>query len=478
MLFNSFAFFIFFPIVLGLYWILPFRAQNYMLLFASYFFYGYWDWRFLSLIAISTIVDYFTGLKIQQENDSNSVDSQRKKKIWLTVSMCTNLGILGFFKYYNFFAESMTEALGGLGMTVDPLYLNIILPVGISFYTFQTMSYTIDIYRGEMKPTRQFWDFALYVSFFPQLVAGPIERAKALLPRILNKRTFCKAQFYEGLHLILLGLFKKVFVADNLAPYVDRVFRAADPTGFEVLCGGWMFAFQVYCDFSGYSDIARGCAKCMGIELMINFNHPYVAGSPVERWQRWHISLSSWLRDYLYIPLGGSRGGKFKVYRNLALTMILGGLWHGAAWNFVLWGAWEGVMLVVHRLCKPFWDTRSFFRDLVPPIVMRLFKMFLMFNLINVGLIIFRTKSIPHLWQLWGNIFTLKGSADPTLLLPLLWYALPLVTYEFAQYQLSKDKWEGIAKIPSWVRTAVYAVFVYLIAFHGASAQSFIYFQF
>ncbi|MCK5127043.1 MAG: MBOAT family protein [candidate division Zixibacteria bacterium] len=478
MLFNSFAFAIFFPIVLLLYWILPFRAQNLMLLVASYVFYGYWDWRFLALIALSTIVDYITGLKIQNENDILSDGFEKRKKIWLTVSMVTNLGILGFFKYYNFFADSFADVASSIGVAIDPMYLNIILPVGISFYTFQTMSYTIDIYRGKMKPTNRFFDFALYVAFFPQLVAGPIERAKDLLPRLLNKRKFSKSQFYEGLHLILLGLFKKVFVADNLAPFIDKVFRASDPSGFEIWVAGWGFAIQVYCDFSGYSDIARGCAKCMGIELMINFNHPYIATNPVERWQRWHISLSSWLRDYLYIPLGGSRGGERKTLRNLWITMLLGGLWHGAAWNFVLWGAWEGVMLITHRMCKPFWDAHTFMQKIFPPLVRRLFKIFLMFNLITVGLIIFRTRSIPHLWQLWGNVFTFKGTADPLILMPLVWYALPLAVYEFIQYQISRDNWSEIEKVSGWFRTVVYAVFVYLIAFHGASAQSFIYFQF
>lgn len=478
MLFNSFAFAIFFPIVFLLYWVLPFRAQNIMLLIASYVFYGYWDWRFLSLIAISTIVDYIAGIQIDKLHARLDEKSVWRKKIWLTTSICTNLGILGFFKYYNFFADSFVDVLATVGIGADPLYLNIILPVGISFYTFQTMSYTMDIYRGEMQPTRRFFDFALYVAFFPQLVAGPIERAKALLPRIIRKRSFNKAQFYEGLHLILLGLFKKVFVADNLAPYIDRVFRAADPTGFEILVGGWGFAIQVYCDFSGYSDIARGCAKCLGIELMVNFNHPYFAGNPVERWQRWHISLSSWLRDYLYIPLGGSRRGTIATYRNLALTMVLGGLWHGAAWNFVLWGAWEGLMLVVHRLTKPFLDAHAYLRKGFPPIVSRFVRMFIMFQLVTVGLIIFRTHSIPHMWHLWGNVFTMKGAVEAALLLPLAKYALPLTIYEILQYAVSRDKWDGIARVSVWIRTAVYAVFVYLIAFHGAAAQSFIYFQF
>jgi len=478
MLFNSFAFALFFPIVLILYWVLSHRWQNRMLLVASYIFYGYWDWRFLSLIAISTVIDYVVSIKIGQEQNRTDDGAPRRRKLWLIASVCASLGLLGFFKYYNFFARSMADMLGTFGLNPDWFYLDIVLPVGISFYTFQTMSYVIDVYRGVMPPAKSLLDFALYVSYFPQLVAGPIERAKALLPSIVNKRVFNKVQFHEGLHLILLGLFKKVFVADNLGPAVDHLFKLTDPTWFQVLVGGWGFAIQVYCDFSGYSDIARGCAKCMGIELMVNFRHPYVAGNPVERWQRWHISLSTWLRDYLYIPLGGSRKGTFNTYRNLGLTMLLGGLWHGAGWNFVLWGTWEGLMLIVHRLCSPFMESLQFFKNHFPAIVRRLFRMFLMFQLVSLGLIIFRGHSIPHIGRMLGSIFSLRGVADASLLWPLVYYALPLTLYEIIQYRLSQDEWSRIARIPVWIRTIVYALFVYLIAFYGAAAQSFIYFQF
>jgi alginate O-acetyltransferase complex protein AlgI len=350
--FNSFAFAVFLPTVLLLYWALPKRGQNLLLLGASYFFYGYWDWRFLSLLAISTVVDYTAALRIEREHGGLDSTSRRRKKVWLLASLCTNLGLLGFFKYFNFFADSFAELLASLGLTVNPMYLSVVLPVGISFYTFQTMSYTIDVYRGRMPATRRFFDFALYVSFFPQLVAGPIERAAVLLPQILNHRCFSRVQFLDGTHLIFWGLFKKVFVADNLAPVADRIFAAGSCSAAETLLAAYAFAFQIYCDFSGYSDIARGCAKCMGFELMLNFDHPYVAENPREFWQRWHISLSTWLRDYLYIPLGGNRGGNLLMYRNLALTMLLGGLWHGAAWTFVIWGAYQGVLLIGHRIIE------------------------------------------------------------------------------------------------------------------------------
>ena len=478
MLFNSFVFALFFPTVLVLYWILSHKWQNRMLLLASYVFYGYWDWRFLFLIALSTIVDYTAGLRIDQEHGKDDPRAALRKKAWLIVSVCVNLGVLGFFKYFNFFVDSFAELMPWLNTDPNSLYLNIILPVGISFYTFQTMSYTIDIYRGKMKPTRDFPGFALYVAFFPQLVAGPIERAKALLPRILSRRTFSWSQFQEGLHLILIGLFKKVFVADNLAPVVDRIFRLSDPTGFEILLGGWAFAFQVYGDFSGYSDIARGCAKCLGIELMVNFNHPYVAPNPNERWSRWHISLSSWLRDYLYFPLGGSRSGELKTYRNLFLTMLLGGLWHGAAWNFVLWGAWEGLMLLVHRLLSPIFERYRLFSSWIHRHIRRVFNILLMFQLVSLGLIIFRGHSIPHIGAMLANVFTFKGSADLTLLLPLVQYVVPLLLYEAIQYILTQDKWDRIRALPAWTRSIVYSILFYLFAFHGAAAQSFIYFQF
>jgi len=478
MLFNSFVFAIFFPIVLGLYWAFSHRLQNRMLLVASYLFYGYWDWRFLFLILLSTIVDYYAGLAIEREHGSDDPGALKRKKVWLIVSICTNLGILGFFKYFNFFFDTFAEIIPWLGTDPDSLYLKIILPVGISFYTFQTMSYTIDIYRKILRPTRSFFDFALYVAFFPQLVAGPIERAKALLPRILNKRKFDYNQFLEGIHLIFWGLFKKVYVADNLAPVVERIFSASDPSGFDVAMGAYAFAFQIYCDFSGYSDIARGCAKCLGIELMLNFNHPYISVNPSDFWRRWHISLSTWLRDYLYFPLGGNRHGESKTLRNLALTMLLGGLWHGASWVFVLWGGYQGAFLIAHRLMDPFFRRTAEIHDKIPHLVRRLFKIVIMFQLACVGWIIFRANSMNQIWDMMEALVTWRGVSDWSLLVPLVQFAGPLMVIDFIQAFLKRDDLQNINSVPLLAKTCAYGLFFYLLAFHGASAQSFIYFQF
>lgn len=474
MLFNSFVFAVFFPVILALYWMLSFRLQNILLLVSSYFFYGYWDWRFLSLIAISTIVDYITGLKIEKVKK----EQPTKAKMWLWVSIITNLSILGFFKYFNFFIDSLAVILSSSGINPDGLYLSIILPVGISFYTFQTMSYTIDIYRGKMTPTKDFIGFAVYVSFFPQLVAGPIERAKRLLPRILDKRIFNRNQFYEGLHLILLGLFKKVYVADNLAPFVDKIFLASSYTGFEVIAGAYLFAFQIYCDFSGYSDIARGCAKCMGIELMINFKYPYVAINPSDFWKRWHISLSSWLGDYLYIPLGGNQEGTLKTYRNLSLTMLLGGLWHGASMVFVLWGAYQGAFLIGHRLLKSVFDKFAHLSNKIPRSLSKIIKIFFMFQFVCIGWIIFRAESITQLKEMTIALFTWQGYSDIIILQPLFQFALPLVIFEMVYSIITKNEWSNFKRVPIWTKSIIYAVMFYLFAFYGASAESFIYFQF
>ena len=317
MLFNSLEFLVFFALVYGLYRVLGHRGQNRMLLLASYVFYGAWDWRFLSLILISTLVDYQAGLKIA------SSDQRGQKRFWLFCSVATNLSLLGFFKYFNFFAENLAGLFGLFGIQLDPVTLRIVLPVGISFYTFQTMSYTIDIYRGKLAPTRSLPDFALFVAFFPQLVAGPVERARNLLPQILAPRTVTREGFFQGCFLIGWGLFEKVFIADNLARIVDPVF-ATDGSwgGATILLACYAFAFQIFCDFDGYSNIARGIGKCLGFEIMINFNLPYFAVNPSDFWKRWHISLSSWLRDYLDIPRGGIRSGTWMTYRNLALTML------------------------------------------------------------------------------------------------------------------------------------------------------------
>ena len=345
MLFNSLEFLIFLPIVFLSYWFVfqkNLRVQNLLLLISSYVFYGWWDWRFLSLIFLSTVVDYFVGLQIYDSND------KKMKKPFLWISILFNLGLLGFFKYFNFFIDSWIDLLGTIGFTQKSTWtLNVILPVGISFYTFQTMSYSLDIYHGKLKPTKDFISFASFVSFFPQLVAGPIERASNLLPQILNSRIFKYEQGVQGLRLILYGMFKKVVIADSLAPQVDTIFENyATLNGGVLLLGLIYFSFQIYCDFSGYSDIAIGTSKLFGFELMSNFKFPYFSRDIGEFWRRWHISLSTWFRDYLYIPLGGSKGGKWLSIRNIFIIFIVSGFWHGANWTFIMWGLIHALLYI------------------------------------------------------------------------------------------------------------------------------------
>ena len=345
MIFNSWVYLVYLPIVLALYWALPFRPRMLMLLIANAVFYGWWDWRYLSLIAVSIAIDYVSARRIgRAETD------QRRRKLWLLLSVASNLGILCVFKYFNFFAESAVDVLHALGFEANRVVLNVLLPVGISFYTFQSMAYTIDVYRRKMEPLQNLLVFANYVSFFPQLVAGPIERATHLVPQLESPRTRADVQVQDGLFLILWGLYKKVVVADNLARIVQLCLDSQDMTAGSVTVGLLAFAFQIYGDFSGYTDIARGSALLLGVKLCENFRLPYFAISPSDFWTRWHVSLSSWLRDYLYISLGGNRKGSWFTYRNLFLTMLLGGLWHGAAWTFVVWGIYHGVLLIGYRV--------------------------------------------------------------------------------------------------------------------------------
>lgn len=350
MIFNSVTFVVFLAIVLPLHWLVPASRRNLVLLVASYVFYGWWDWRFLGLIALSTVVDYGIGRRLGSSND----DTVRKRL--LAASLSFNLGVLGIFKYFDFFVDGATDLANSLGFDTSGPMLGILLPVGISFYTFQTISYTFDVYRRRIEPSDRFLDFATYVAYFPQLVAGPIERAQRLLPRIQAQveRSFPRAERLDrALSLILSGLFKKVVLADGVAPFVNEVF--ADPTSYgpvAVSAGVVGFAIQLYGDFSGYTDIARGVSELFGIDLMVNFRQPYLSRNITEFWRRWHISLSDWLRDYVYIPFGGNRGTSWFVARNLMATMLLGGLWHGASWNFVIWGAVHGVALVIHRFVR------------------------------------------------------------------------------------------------------------------------------
>lgn len=389
MLFNSYIFLIFLAIVVPTYFLLPQKSRNVFLLFCSYFFYGYWDWRFTSLLLISTIIDFFVGKAISR------ISVPRKRKVLLLISLSSNLMILGFFKYFDFFVDSFQNMIEPFGLKLDFLHLNVILPVGISFYTFQTLSYTIDIYREKLQATNSFIDFAVFVSFFPQLVAGPIERAVNLLPQIQSERKFSIDKFKEGIVLISIGMFRKVIVGDTCGRIVDHIF--AQPwyyASLELLMGLILFSVQIYNDFAGYSTIARGTSKLMGFELMENFKQPYLATNITEFWRRWHISLSSWLKDYLYISLGGNRLGKVRTYINLMLTMLLGGLWHGANWTFVVWGGLHGAYLAIHKFMLGETKIKERFQyENMPQFGMFLLKLLATNILVLITWLFFRAKS-------------------------------------------------------------------------------------
>lgn len=477
MLFNSFAFAVFFPIVFMAYWRLPLRLQNVLLLLSSYFFYGWWDWRFLFLLAAISIVDYTAGINAERRRGPESSKERLQRKAWVCVSVAVNLGVLCFFKYFNFFADGFEKLLHSIGIFPSSAHLNLILPIGISFLTFRSMSYSIDVYRQRTAACRSLLNYALFVSFFPLLLAGPIERAEVLLPQLARRRIFSRVQIFDGLHLIFWGLFKKIYVADNLKPFVDRIFSLTDPSGIETMAACYAFSFQIYCDFSGYSDIAMGCVKCLGMELNLNFNHPYISTNPSEFWRRWHISLSSWLRDYLYIPLGGNRAGKIKIYRNLALTMLLGGLWHGAAWNYVLWGGYHGVLLVVYRLVEPLMGAMSRFQARFGGLF-KILSVLLTFHLVCVGWLIFRAESLTQIVTMSRAAIAMTGKVDFELFFPLIYFVFPLMLVETVQFISSRLSPTRLDPIRFWLRPMFYGISFYLLAFHGASAQSFIYFQF
>lgn len=472
MLFNSLQFAPFFLVVYIVYLALRRRAQNRWLLVASYVFYGAWDWRFLGLIALSTVIDYSIALAM-----ASSDEPSRRKRL-LTVSLVSNLGILGFFKYANFFSASFAELMDSFGVEMQPWMLDIVLPVGISFYTFQTLSYTIDVYRRQLQPTRDFLDFALFVAFFPQLVAGPIERASRLLPQILKPRHVSWEGSGSGCWLILAGTFKKVVVADNIGRLVDLVYGDPDAsTGIEVIVATWAFAWQIYCDFSGYTDVARGLSRLMGFELMLNFNLPYLALNPADFWRRWHISLSTWLRDYLYISLGGNRCGSLFTYRNLGLTMLLGGLWHGAAWTYVLWGAYQGTLLIGHRLARPL------LAGIAPRSALAirawwLLRVVVMFQLACVGWMIFRADSFSHLGALAGRVLSDWEPGQLGAWLPgLALLILPLAGFQVLQG--ASRQLETILRWPAPLRVFSYVVIVFAIVILGEDhGAPFIYFQF
>ena len=477
MVFNSWLYFVFFATVVALYIQMRRPAQNMMLLVAGCIFYGWWDWRFLFLVAFSTVIDFWAALKMEETTD------ERRRWRLLMLSVVSNFTILGFFKYFNFFADSLREALDGLGFNPGGMYLDIILPVGISFYTFHALSYTIDVYRRDLPATRSFRDFALFVMFFPQLVAGPIGRATHQLPQFLRDRRITLPAVKEGAWLILWGLFKKVCVADNLALLADQNFgRSAELNAPAAYLTVVVFAFQIYCDFSAYTDIARGSAKILGIELLKNFRRPYIATDPQDFWRRWHISLSSWLRDYLYVPLGGSRFGRWLTYRNLMITMVLGGLWHGAAWNFVWWGVFHGALLVGFHAWSQWCDR---------PRMPRPVAIAVMFQFTLFGWLLFRCtrrvlqngvwvdQSFPHIIEfLTAPARGFAWGPDAmALTMALALFVLPLLAIEWFMDPDREDR--GFLDRPAWAPTLVHAAIAFFVVRYGMqNANTFIYFQF
>ena len=460
MLFNSFDFLLFIIVVLPLAWILRGRPRTYVLLVASYFFYGYWKWQYTTLLLLSTVIDYFAALLI------HSTSSGRRRKVYLIVAMSLNLGILAVFKYYNFFSSSIGSWFGWTSIPI-----NVLLPVGISFYTFQSMSYTIDVYRGHLAPARTFADFALYVSFFPQLVAGPIVRAIDFLPQLKSKPIFDWVQFRSGLHLVVRGLIEKIVIADNLAPVVENVF--SNPSGYsgvDLWIGTYCFAFQIFADFAGYTDIARGIARMMGYEFLENFRRPYVALNISDFWRRWHISLSTWLRDYLYIPLGGSRKGKVRTYLNLMITMSLGGLWHGANWTFLIWGIFHGALLTIHHAFGRKEDERR------NPIVNAI-RMFVTFHLVCIGWVFFRAESINIAWQMLQQMFSPHLMAATATLAPYALLCGVLYLLMIADEYLAPGKYFERLSVPARA-IVLFVCFLMIVLFQPQRGVAFIYFQF
>ncbi len=469
MLFNSSLFVLFAAVVFPAAWLLRGRARKLLLLVASYAFYGAWDWRFLGLLAGSTVVDYLVAEGLRKSDDV------RRRRLLLLVSCVANLGALGFFKYADFFVASADALLQSLGLGALTGRLGVVLPVGISFYTFQTMSYTIDVYRRRLEPCRDVVDFALYVSFFPQLVAGPIERATHLLPQIERPRGVTRDDLAIGAWLITLGYFKKCVVADNLAVLVDQAFNAeSTPSGLVCLLALYGFAFQIYCDFGGYSDIARGLARLLGFDLSVNFRFPYVATNPQEFWHRWHVSLSTWLRDYLYIPLGGSRGGTLATYRNLLLTMVLGGLWHGASWLFVLWGLYHGLLLCAHRAVVGRVAGRT--HGSVLPLGVRWFGMF---HLTCLGWLLFRARSVGQVGSFLGHIATFApGEGNAAALVAQLLLFVGMLT----AVELWARNRDDVREAPLWRwgvgPAVVVALWTAFLLLRSTESAQFIYFQF
>jgi alginate O-acetyltransferase complex protein AlgI len=468
MIFTELRFLTFFAAVFAVHWALPAnRGRKAWLLLVSYAFYAAWDWRFLSLILVSTLVDYLVGLGLSR------TDVPRTRRALLITSLLANLGLLGFFKYFGFFVDSALQLGELLGLTLHRPSLEIVLPVGISFYTFQTLSYSIDVFRRKIEPTRDLLDLALFVAFFPQLVAGPIVRAADFLPQLRRLRCWSEVQAAPHLTLFLLGFVKKACVSDNVAPVVDAYFAA--PQSYDA-AGAWiavlLYAIQIYCDFSGYSDMAIASAGLLGYDLGPNFRHPYAAASPREFWQRWHISLSTWLRDYLYVPLGGSRGSELATHRNVMVTMLLGGLWHGAAWSFVLWGGLHGVALVGHRLWRRWRGERE--RPSWPSIAAGVVLTQL---LVCLGWILFRAHDLERAWVTVRSWLLFEdfgtSTVDP-------WWWVVIAGFALAHLAGARGfRVEAAARCPRWSFALAYGVAVAVVLlFVQVDVQPFLYFQF
>lgn len=485
MTFISLTFCVFLPVVLGLHFLFRNKhRQNAVLLLASYFFYGWWDYRFLALLLLSSLVDYAAGLGM------DCAPSTKIRRAWLILSFASNLGALGFFKYFNFFVDSLVIALATAGVEINTSTLNIMLPVGISFYTFQTLSYGIDVYRGDLKARRDLLAYLTYVSFFPQLVAGPIERATNLLPQFERPRRFNPAEAREGCRLMLWGFIKKMLIADNLAPIVQAAYGAPDQASGLVLAFATVaFAFQIYGDFSGYSDIAAGCSRLFGVTLTRNFAFPYFSQSITEFWRRWHISLSTWFRDYLYIPLGGSRGTQTRTAFNLLTTTLISGLWHGAAWHFVAWGALHGAALSFERFSGlrrllPLSATVPGGEHLLPrPAVVC--RIAITFAITCAAWVLFRARTIEDAWLIYGKIAALlfhpPTAAECSLLLNESLRAASFLGVFILIEWMNRHSWTPpfLSSRSVAVRWAVYTVCVWLVLLQGTRRTvDFIYFQF
>lgn len=477
MLFNSLIFAIYLPIVFALYWFVfnrNLRIQNLYVIVISYIFYGWWDYRFLGLLIFNSVMDFLIALQMEK----HEVGSKGRRN-WVRASLFLNLGMLGFFKYFNFFVGSWVSAWGSLGIEMDVPTLKVILPIGISFYTFQSLSYTIEVYRGKMKATHDPFAFLALVSFFPQLVAGPIERAYLLLPQFERKRKFDSEQAIDGIGQIIWGLFKKVVVADNCASLVNQIFNNYESQPGSVLAmGALLFAFQIYCDFSGYSDIAIGTSKLFGVNLSTNFRYPYFARDIAEFWRRWHISLSTWFRDYLYIPLGGSRGGSGMRIRNTMIIFIVSGFWHGANWTFLIWGALHAVYYLPLLLSN---NNRSFLNTVAEgrmfPSIKEFFQMLSTFSLVCVAWIFFRAESVEQAISYIGGIFTHPWASVAAYTRPLP-FILAVLLIEWSQR--TKDHPLQFEKPAIALRWSIsVALILAMILFANTSeALDFIYFQF